>query len=101
MSRACSLPGTRGSPMAPEEDGGHVVLQMCERVVGERFAGGEIMIGGVGQVLPGDGEAVAGRGFVEYGDGCVNDLGSDPVSGDDGDLVLDHSNPVARPHARQ
>src|SRR6185437_5844554 len=61
----------------------------------------QVMVGRVGQVLPGDGEAVTRRGLVENRNRRVDDLGADAVAGDDRDLMLDHSNPVERPQAMQ
>ena len=42
-----------------EQDGLHVVLQVFEGVVGEGLAGGEVVVGAVGQALDIEGEAEA------------------------------------------
>src|SRR5689334_10047446 len=79
-----------------------VVPEMFERCLGERLLRAEVMIGAVGKPLEVEREPMLRRRSLEDRDRGLNDLRSDPVAGDDGDLVVVlHSKPVARPQLTQ
>src|SRR5689334_9864759 len=85
-----------------QEDCIDVVPEMFERRLGERLLRAEVMIGAVGEPLEVEREPVLRGRPLEDRDRGFDDLGSYPVAGDDGDLVVVlHSKPVARPQLTQ
>src|SRR3989454_3462531 len=84
-----------------QQDGVHVVAQMVERRVWERFPGLEVVIGAVWQTLELEGDAVLPGGPFDGAEGRIDDFGPDPVAGDHGDSAPSHSKPVARPQLTQ
>jgi hypothetical protein len=90
-----------GVPDRAQQNGVRVVAEMAERLVWERFPGLEVVIGAVWQTLELEGDSVLRGGPLDRAEGCIDDLGADPISGDHGDPAASHSKPVARPQLTQ